>query len=146
MSDRQSKIQELVWRRNAKMHRKSIADSLKGHIDISEIEFLDNGESIKIGKLLREKVDSIREEPTHSFLDCLPILNVERWPKERVIYFHRFTFEAGAIKICTESLLPNAPFFQNILGPDFFFVDHSIRFGFYYEQNEYESSYRYWVE
>ena len=137
---RQARLAELVWNRRAAEIRKMLIPKL---VEFKEYEFLDMNQSAKMGDRFWSLVKGLKYLDPNNLEKTLKDLSRLN-PNQQMLWFHRYTNEAGLIVVSLDALVSKIMRLRNELGPDILIAEYRFTFGISFEDGENESYLRQW--
>lgn len=130
--ERQRVIAQKVWQREAVKSR----EAMKGVLSqaFQTWEFLAEDTTTRFGQAYWRKAETCGYEMGFSLPEAVSELGVHG--HENVIWLHRNSDSAGALKVVLGELTRNAEMLREHFGPDVLFATSDLSFGLCYEDGE----------
>ena len=138
--ERSRRSAELAWKSRANKARKEIIPKLAG---LGEYDFLDMKESIELGGRFWREVQNLPYIETTDFPKAFETFS-RLDPNKLLLWFHRFTDEAGAIVAKLGPLARQIMNLRREFGPDVLVAAYDFQFGLCFEEEENDSHLRLW--
>ncbi len=139
--ERQKKIADIFWHRSAKAKRDAMKIDLAPIFD--DYEFLNQPVSQAFGQSYWREANRCSYDEAQDLEKVLARLNdTDRF----VLWIHRHSDEAGALKVRLGLLLKEHAALRVKYGPDLLFADEELSFGVCFEDAEDRTYLRWWHE
>lgn len=141
MSTRSSeRVSEIAWKRKADEIRSKLIPKL---LRLDDFEFLDKKLTAEMGCQFWSIVEKIMYVDPNELEMALNALS-RRNQNDRVLWFHRYTNETGAIVVTLSTFLYQMESLRAEFGPDILVAGLSFEYGLCFEEGESGSYLRWW--